>query len=139
MLGFSAVSEAPISVLLTAATIFYPGSDVSVAGWITSSGGAVAADVGEHVLNTSTFASSPDLVTPARLAWDNPIPAGSWTVDIDGEYIGTSGQARLVFLDTSGATVGTTPWQVLTSTGTSYTLAVTTTDTSTEFRYEVQA
>lgn len=119
-------------------TVFYPGSDIIVTWSVTGAASHYAA-VGETTLNRSTYITSPDLSTSETLGWDSPIPAGNWDIQVDGSYLGASGQVRLVLLDAGGSAVGTSSWITLTGTDTTYTVTVTTTGTSTKFRYEVQA
>lgn len=126
-----------------AITAYYPGSDISVAGWTSSSGGSLYADIDDVILDRGDYITSPDLSTTATFGWKdsngNPatIPAGTWSVDLDAAYfLGASGQVRLVWLDAGGSSVGATAWQTLTLTDTTYTLSITTTGPSTQFRYE---
>lgn len=126
-----------------AITAYYPGSDISVAGWTSSTGSGLYADIDDVVLNRLDYITSPDLSTTATFGWKdsngNPatIPAGTWNVDLDAAYfLGASGQVRLVWLDAGGSSVGATSWQTLTSTDATYTLSITTTGPSTQFRYE---
>lgn len=143
--GIFARSSEPIFVGLgsPAITAYYPGSDISVAGWTSSSGGSLYADIDDVTLDRGDYITSPDLSTTATFGWKdsngNPatIPAGTWSVDLDAAYfLGASGQVRLVWLDAGGSSVGATSWQTLTSTDTTYTLSITTTGASTQFRYE---
>jgi hypothetical protein len=119
-------------------TVYYPGSDISPGGWVSSTGGSLASCLDESVASDADYITSPDLTTSATLAWQSSIPAGTWDIAVRGEYLGTSGQIRVVLLDAGGSTVGTSSWQALTSSFATYTLTVTTSGTSTKFRYEVQ-
>lgn len=126
-----------------AVTVFYPGSDIAAGGWTSSSGGSLYADIDDVILDRGDYITSPDLSTTATFGWKdsngNPatIPAGTWNVDLDAAYfLGASGQVRLVWLDAGGSSVGATAWQTLTLTDTTYTLSITTTGPSTQFRYE---
>jgi hypothetical protein len=126
-------------------TVFYPNSDITVTGWTASSGSSLAAMVGETTLDRGTYITSPDLSTSATMSWGDgaghaaSVPVGTWDVDVDGAYLTTSGQVRIVLLDSGGTAVGTSSWQTLTSSDTTYTLSVTTTGVSTKFRYEIQS
>lgn len=127
-----------------AITAYYPGSDISVAGWTSSSSGSLYADIDDVALDRGDYITSPDLSTSATFGWKDSngspatIPAGSWSVDLDASYfLGASGQVRLVWLDAGGSSVGATSWQTLTGTDSSYSLPITTTGASTKFRYEV--
>lgn len=140
MPGFAAFASAPLAALpLAAATVFYPGSDISAGSWTASNGGTLASCVDESAYDDADFITSPDLSASATLAWQSPIPAGTWDIAIRGAFLGASGQVRLVLLDAGGSTVGTSSWQALTGSLAPYTLTVTTSGASTKFRYEVQA
>lgn len=122
-----------------AVTVFYPGSDIAAGGWTASTGGSLASCVDEAPYDDADYITSPDLSTSATLAWQASIPAGTWDIAVRGAFLGASGQVRLVLLDAGGSTVGTSSWQTLTGSLAPYTLTVTTSGTSTKFRYEVQA
>lgn len=119
-------------------SVYRPGSDVTVNGWTSTPSGTLASCIDDPTLDRADFITSPDLSSPATLAWNSPLPAGNWSVSVDGVRVGTAGQVRVVCLDAGGTSVGNTSWQVLTGTDTTYTLPVTTTATSTQFRIEVQ-
>ncbi|CAB4138902.1 hypothetical protein UFOVP336_2 [uncultured Caudovirales phage] len=121
-----------------AVSVYRPGSDVTVNGWTSTPSGTLASCIDDPTLDRADFITSPDLSSPATLAWNSPLPAGNWSVSVDGVRVGTAGQVRVVCLDAGGTSVGNTSWQVLTGTDTTYTLPVTTTATSTQFRIEVQ-
>ena len=124
--------------LAAAVSVYRPDSDVTVNGWTSTPSGTLASCIDDPTLDRADFITSPDLSSPTTLAWDNPLPAGTWDISIDGVRVGTAGQVRVVCLDAGGTSVGNTSWQVLTGTDTTYTLPVTTTATSTQFRIEVQ-
>ena len=124
---------------VVAVTVYRPGSDVAVNGWTATPGGSLASCIDDPTLNRSDFITSPNLSSPATLAWASAQPAGTYSLSIDADRTGGSGQVRVVCLDAGGASVGATAWQALTATATTYTLSVTTTGTSTQLRIEVQA
>lgn len=120
------------------ATTYRPSSDVSANGWTATPGGSLASCIDEITLDRSDFITSPNLTNPATLTWTTSFAAGSYDVTIDADRTGATGQVRIVCLDSGGTSVGATSWQTLTGTATTYTLPVTTTGTSTQFRIEVQ-
>jgi hypothetical protein len=124
--------------LAATVSVYRPGSDITVNGWTSTPSGTLASCIDDPTLDRADFITSPDLSSPATLAWNSPLPAGNWSVSVDGVRVGTAGQVRVVCLDAGGTSVGNTSWQVLTGTDTTYTLPVTTTATSTQFRIEVQ-
>lgn len=124
---------------VSAVSVYRPGSDVTVNGWTATPGGSLASCIDDATLDRSDFITSPNLTNPTTMAWATALPAGSYTVNIDADRTGASGQVRVVCLDSGGVSVGSTSWQALTATATTYTLGVTTSATSTQFRIEVQA
>lgn len=124
----------------TSATIFHPGSDITVAGWTPSTGTDLFACIDEPTTyNDADYITSPDLTTSTTMGWDNPVPAGTWEMKLRGEFFtGTSGQVRIVLLDAGSSSVGTSSWQALSGGFAMYTLSITTTGVSTQFRFEVQ-
>ncbi len=82
MLAFQArrvpIGDAPLAI-----TVFHPGSDISVAGWTASTGTDLFACVDEPTAyNDADYITSPDLTTSAVMGWDNPVPAGTWSLAI---------------------------------------------------------
>lgn len=139
MLAFQArrvpIGDAPLAI-----TVFHPGSDISVAGWTASTGTDLFACVDEPTAyNDADYITSPDLTTSAVMGWDNPVPAGTWSLAIRPMFPeGASGQIRLVMLDSGSSSVGSSAWQALTGAFVTYTLAITTTGVSDRFRLEIQ-
>jgi hypothetical protein len=118
---------------------YAPGSDISVAGWTPSTGVDLFACIDEDIFDDVDYISSPDVSTPATMGWDAPLPAGDWTINLRGLYVGSSGQVRMALLDAGGATVGATGWAAMNTTFTTFPMVATTTGVSTKFRIEVQA
>lgn len=139
MLGLSPVSASPVSALFSSITAYYPGSDISVAGWTPSTGTDLFACIDEHTYDDGDYITSPDLTTSTVMGWDNPVPAGTWSLSMRSEFFdGASGQVRLVMLDSGSSSVGSSAWQALTGAFVTYTLAITTTGVSDRFRLEIQ-
>lgn len=121
-----------------AVSVYRPGSDVTVNGWTSTPSGTLASCIDDPTLDRADFITSPDLSSPATLAWATPLPAGTWALSVDCDRTGSTGQLRIVCLDGGGTSVGATAWQTLTGTATTYTLSVTTSATAPNFRIEVQ-
>lgn len=139
MLGLSPVSASPVSALFSSITAYYPGSDISVAGWTPSTGTDLFACLDETTYDDGDYITSPDLTTSTVMGWDNPVPAGTWSLSMRSEFFdGASGQVRLVMLDSGSSSVGSSAWQTLTGSFAPYTLAITTTGVSDRFRLEIQ-
>jgi hypothetical protein len=129
----------PLWAPASTVTVYRPGSDVIVNGWTSTPSGSLASCIDDPTLDRADFITSPNLTDPATLAWASSLPAGSYSISVDADRLGASGQVRIVCLDSGGTSVGATSWQALTASANTYSLSVTTTGTSTQFRIEVQA
>lgn len=118
-----------------------PTTDVTTTGWVASTGADFFALVDESSSSDTDYFTSPTLGTggPITLGLSNSLAAGTYQVRIRGRYDVTSGQLRVLLLNDSNTVQGTSNWQVLSNTNTSYNLAITTTGTATRIRIEVQA
>lgn len=135
----SAVAPRPLwAPTVSGVTVYRPGSDIIVNGWTATPGGTLASCIDDPTLDRADYITSPNLTDPATLGWFTALPAGSYDIDVDADRTGASGQVRIVCLDAGGAAVGTSSWQTLTGTAATYTLSVTTSALSTQFRIEVQ-
>lgn len=132
--------ESQVSCIPTAQVVaYYPGSDISVAGWTASTGTDLFACVDETTFDDGDYITSPDSTTSTAMGWSNPVPAGAWSLAIRPMFPeGTSGQIRLVMLDSGNSAVGASAWQTLTGAFVTYTLAITTSGVSDRFRLEIQ-
>ena len=117
-----------------------PVADVSAGGFTPSTGASLAALLNKDSVNDSTFITSPVLSsTPATCAMtlSKSYAAGTYS-GVKFRMWTSSGtaQARIRFLDSTGASVGVTASQTVTTTPTTYTLPVTLTGTATRVQIE---
>ena len=126
-------------------TAYFPGTDVSVAGWTPTGAASVAGSWGESVLSRAEYSESSDLTVTATCTWKdntgaaNSIPAGTWDIQVDGHYLAASGKFRLTLKDSGGTSVGASAFQAITGTDATYTVTVTTTGASDRFTLDQQA
>lgn len=120
---------------------YAPGVDVQVAGWTPTPDGRIFDTIDEDGTPVDTnYVTSPLLRSVAEkciLLLDNPMPAGSYTVNIRAKSTSSTGNLRVRFLDAANADVGVTSIQGITTTLTTYSLSVTTTGTATQVQIEV--
>lgn len=131
----------PHRLVLSAGTIsvYRPGSDIAVSGWTPSTGTDLYACIDETTASDADYITSPDVgTTPATFGLTASVPAGTWAVNLRGQFLGTSGQVRVLMQDSGGSTVGTSGWQALTGSFADYTLTVTTSGTAERVRIETQ-
>lgn len=123
-------------------TIYRPSSDITVTGWIGVPDNVnLYNNIDETAASDADYVVSPSLAAtpgPAIFGLNGTLGSGSCIVRVRSSYGGTSGQIRVLLQDSSGVTVGTSSWQVLTATPTTYNLNVTTTGTAARARLEVQ-
>jgi hypothetical protein len=131
----------PGGAALAASTISRPNSDISAAGWLGVPDAALYANIDEATLSDTDYIESPALsLSPqATFGLSLTLAAGTYDVGIRAQWVSTSGQLRVVLLDSGGTSVGASSYQALSSSLTTYTLPVTTTGAATQARIEATA
>ena len=132
-------AHAPIPMLLASVIICRPTSDILTTGWTASTGSDLYAMVDEAVANDSDYVISPLLSSPTPLTFGitPSAPAGTHTVRVRAKRTETDGQVRVHLLDGSNSVMGSSAWQALTATDTTYTLSITTSGAATRMQIEV--
>jgi len=95
----------------------------------------------EAVASDTDFITSPVIngsQGPAIFGLGNTLAAGTYDIRIRARRTDAAGDIRLLLLDGSNATQGTSSWQSLTASFAPYTLSVTTTGSAVRARLEVQ-
>lgn len=131
---------APLRVVAGEITFFRAAADLLTTGW-TSTEASLSAAINETSPNDSSYITSPDVggtPGPARMSLSSAMPAGSYTARFRARRTDTAGEARLVLLDASDASVGATAWQALTGSLALYELPVTTSAEAVRFQVEVR-
>lgn len=123
--------------------VYQPGSDITVTGWTGSPDNVnLYANIDESTASDADYVLSPSLSgTPGPAIFGlspSSLAAGNYTVNVRARRTGSVGQLRALLVDSSGTTVGTSSWQSLTTTYTTYNLSITTTGTAARLRFEVQ-
>lgn len=123
--------------------VYQPGSDITVTGWTGSPDNVnLYANIDESTASDADYVLSPSLSgTPGPAIFGlspSSLATGNYTVNVRARRTGSVGQLRALLVDSSGTTVGTSSWQSLTTTYTTYNLAITTTGTAARLRFEVQ-
>lgn len=127
--------QIPIAVLV----LCRPTSDILTTGWTASTGSDLYAMVDESTASDSDYITSPLLSspTPNTFGITPSAPTGTHTVRIRGSRTETTGQVRVHLLDASNAVMGSSAWQALTSSFTTYPLSITTSGAATRMQIEV--
>ena len=123
--------------------VYQPGSDITITGWTGSPDNVnLYANIDESTASDTDYVLSPSLSgTPGPAIFGlspSSLAAGNYTVNLRARRTGSVGQVRALLVNSSGTTVGTSSWQSLTTTYTTYNLAITTTGTAARLRFEVQ-
>ena len=123
--------------------VFKPSSDITVTGWTGSPDNVnLYANIDESTASDTDYVLSPSVSSspgPAIFGLSpSSLAAGNYTVNLRARRTGSVGQVRALLVNSSGTTVGTSSWQTLTTTYTTYNLAITTTGTAARLRFEVQ-
>lgn len=123
--------------------VYQPGSDITVTGWTGSPDNVnLYANIDESTPSDTDYVLSPSVSsTPGPAIFGlspSSLAAGNYTVNLRARRTGSVGQVRALLVNSSGTTVGTSSWQSLTTTYTTYNLAITTTGTAARLRFEVQ-
>ena len=122
-------------------TISRPNSDISVTGWTSSDSQPLYTDIDEVTPSDIDYIFSPGLtgaVTTAKFGLSLPLASGNYNIDTRCRSTGATKNLRVVLLDSGGSPVGTSSWQAVTSTFTTYTLNITTTGTASQVGIEAQ-
>lgn len=121
-------------------SIYRPGSDIAVSGWVASTGTNLYACIDEAALDRGDYITSP--LIPGAGSYvaglTASLPAGTWDVEVDAKYLDGAAQLRVHLQDAGGSDVGASSWQALTASDATYTLPVTTTGVATRMSIEVQ-
>lgn len=116
---------------------YTPASDVTLNGWVAVGAATGAGAMADSSL--SNYVESPDLGTPSIFAWSGaPLAAGTFDLQMGADRMGTIGQIRLVMLDGSNNVLGTSAWQTLSNSPTTYNFSVTTGSPASRLRLETQ-
>ena len=125
-----------------APSIYRPGTDISVSGWLgVPNNSNLAANMAEATRDDASYVQSPGLDVTMQagiFAWNTPVPAGTWTITYAGEYTGAYGQMRISMLDASSSVLASGSRQALTSCWVEYTDTITIGATAPRFQIEVK-
>jgi hypothetical protein len=122
-------------------SVIRPNSDILTTNWTASAGTVLYDMIDEAVPDDNDYIISPDLTAspgPAVFGLNGTLPSGPIQIQLRAKRSYSSGQIRVVLQDGSGNTIGTSSWQTLTSSFTTYTLSVSTSGVVARARIEVQ-
>lgn len=116
--GFApTVDQAPV-------TIARPTSDILTTGWTAVPGGSLYDMIDEASPSDADYITRAQAGTEPAIFGIPQVPAGPNTIRIRAAATSGSGQVRVLLLDGSGSTVGTSAWQSIDATPTTYALSV---------------
>lgn len=117
-----------------------PVSDVLTTGWVGTPGAPLYANIDELTANDGDFNTSPSITataTPCVHALSGaPLATGTWIIDVRASISGGTANLIVRLYDNTGAQVGVSSAQAVTTTPTSYSLNVTTSAPAYRVGYE---
>lgn len=135
---FSPLLQGGAQIQATVTGIYRPSSDISLTGWT-----GVPDNVNLYANIDEVTPSDTDYITsvvtgasPATMGI-GPMVAGTYVVRVRAATTSGTGIVRVKLLDSSGATLGTSADQSITTTPTNYDLSVTTSGTAARVSIEI--
>ncbi len=105
-------------------TIRRPNSDILTTGWTAVPGGSLYSTLDEASADDGDYITRAQAGTEPAVFGIPSLPSGANTIRIRASATSGSGQVRVLLLDGSGSTVGTSAWQSIDATPTTYALSV---------------
>lgn len=137
--GTTTSSAATLTVRSVSTTV-RPALDITTAGWTASTGADFFALIDESSASDADYITSPSITgatAPVTLALAYPMNTGNWTWSVRAKTSSGTATMRVYLLNDAGTVVGTSADQTITSTYTTYSLAITISGPATRARVEV--
>lgn len=134
------VSDTVVLTVRSTTTVARPSADVSATGWTASSGSDLFAMIDESSASDADYITSPTITgstAPATFTLAYPLNTGSWTLSVRAKTSTGTATLRLYLLNDANTVVGTSGDQTITSSFTTYQLAVTSSGPATRARVEI--
>lgn len=134
------VSDTVVLTVRSTTTVARPSADVSATGWTASTGSDLFAMIDEASASDADYITSPTITgstAPATFTLAYPLNTGSWTLSVRAKTSTGTATLRLYLLNDANTVVGTSGDQTITSSFTTYQLAVTSSGPATRARVEI--
>lgn len=122
--GLATETDTAFALEVSSSTIRRPNSDILTTGWTAVPGGSLYDMIDEASPNDADYITRAQAGTEPAIFGIPQVPAGPNTIRIRAAATSGSGQVRVLLLDSSGSTVGTSAWQSIDATPTTYALSV---------------
>ena len=122
-----------------------PGADVLTTGWLASTGTDLFAMIDEASADDADYiyrdlaGTDPYIFDLYKAGAAYSLPAGTHTIRMRHSMSSSTGQVRMLLLDSSNGVVGTGAWQAVTTSWATSEFTITTSATATRGRIEAQA
>ena len=130
---------------VSSATLVRPGADVLTTGWQASTGSDLFDMIDETTARDSDYiyrdlaGTDPYIFDLYKAGAAYSLPAGTHTIRMRHSMSSSTGQVRMLLLDSSNGVVGTGAWQAVTTSWATSEFTITTSATATRGRIEAQA
>ena len=130
---------------VSSATLVRPGADVLTTGWQASTGSDLFDMIDETTASDSDYiyrdlaGTDPYIFDLYKAGAAYSLPAGAHTIRMRHSMSSSTGQVRMLLLDSSNGVVGTGAWQAVTTSWATSEFTITTSATATRGRIEAQA
>jgi hypothetical protein len=122
--GLATETDTAFALDVSSSTIRRPNSDILTTGWTAVPGGSLYDMIDEASPSDADYITRAQAGTEPVVFGIPQVPAGPNTIRIRAAATSGSGQVRVLLLDGSGSTVGTSAWQSIDATPTTYALSV---------------
>lgn len=122
--GLATETDTALALDVTTSAIRRPNSDILTTGWTAVPGGSLYDMIDEASPSDADYITRAQAGTEPAIFGIPQVPAGPNTIRIRAAATSGSGQVRVLLLDGSGSTVGTSAWQSIDATPTTYALSV---------------
>lgn len=143
MFAASAFASAPLAGS-SSVEMVRPGSDVLTTGWLASTGTDLFAMIDEVSADDADYiyrdlaGTDPYIFDLYKAGAAYSLPAGTHTIRMRHSMSSSTGQVRMLLLDSSNGVVGTGAWQAVTTSWATSEFTITTTAEATRGRIEAQ-
>lgn len=122
--GLSAETDTALALDVATSAIRRPNSDILTTGWTAVPGGSLYDMIDEASPSDADYITRAQAGTEPAIFGIPQVPAGPNTIRFRAAATSGAGQVRVLLLDGSGSTVGTSAWQSIDATPTTYALSV---------------
>ena len=122
--GLATETDTALALEVATSAIRRPNSDILTTGWTAVPGGSLYDMIDEASPSDADYITRAQAGTEPAIFGIPQVPAGPNTIRFRAAATSGAGQVRVLLLDGGGSTVGTSAWQAIDATPTTYALSV---------------